>query len=314
MAIEITRPGKYSLIVSTPVMPAAGTLGFADSYKGLIDYDKLGALVTNPVTIEPWNPASGTRAIPLDAGILLHTGLPNPGLRKVIGRNRKLWAKLPIPVILHLVGISVDHALQAGSMLDDVDEIAAVELGLSDGIELSDALAMVEAAAKMEKPLLVRMPFYECYELAPPLAEAGADALVLTAAPRGTARDDHAGRLVSGRIYGPLIKPLVLRMVGRLRREIADEIPIIACGGIHSPQDARDYIDAGAVAVQVDTATWAQPKMLERIARDLGGWIATRHKDALLDEWNPDMGQTEAIERRAAPPEAGPDLRPGRKR
>ncbi len=314
MAIEITRPGKFSLIVSTPVMPAAGTLGFADSYKGLIDYDKLGALVTNPVTIEPWNPASGTRAIPLDAGILLHTGLPNPGLRKVIGRNRKLWAKLPIPVILHLVGISVAHALQAGRMLDDVDEIAAVELGLSDGIELSDALALVEAAAKMEKPLLVRMPFYECYELAPPLAEAGADALVLTAPPRGTARDDHAGRLVSGRIYGPLIKPLVLRMVGRLRREIADEIPIIACGGIHSPQDARDYIDAGAVAVQVDTATWAQPKMLERIARDLGGWIATRHKDALLDEWNPDMGQTEAIERRAAPPEAGPDLRPGRKR
>ena len=73
----------------------------------------------------------------------------------------------------------------------------------------------------------------------------GADALVLTAAPRGTARDIHAGRLVSGRIYGPLIKPLVLRIVGRLRREIPDEIPIIGCGGIHSPGDARDYIDAG---------------------------------------------------------------------
>ena len=78
--------------------------------------------------------------------------------------------------------------------------------------------------------------------------------------------------------------------------------------------DARDYIDAGAVAVQVDTATWAQPRMLERIARDLGGWIATRHKDALLDEWNPDMGQTEAMERRSSQPDAGPDLRPSRKR
>ncbi len=309
MAIEITRPGKYSLIVSTPVMPAAGTLGFADSYKHLVDYDKLGALVTNPVTIDAWNPASGTRMIPLDAGILLHTGLPNPGLSKVISRNRKIWAKLPIPVILHLVGTRVDQVVQAGEVLDEVDEVAAVELGLSDDIDLEDARAMVEAA-KMEKPLLVRLPFYECYELALPLAEAGADALVLTAAPRGTARDIHAGRLVSGRIYGPLIKPLVLRMVGRLRREIPDEIPIIGCGGIHSPGDARDFIDAGAVAVQVDTATWAQPKMLERIARDLGGWIATRHKDALLDEWNPDMGQTEALERRAAQPEAGPDLRP----
>lgn len=302
MAIEITRPGKYSLIVSTPVMPAAGTLGFADNFKGLIDYENLGALVTNPVTIEPWNPVSGTRMIPLDAGILLHTGLPNPGLSKVISRYRKTWANLTIPVILHLVGTNVRQIEQAGRMLDEVDEVAAVELGLSDDLNEADALDMVKAAAKMEKPLLVRLPFYECYQLALPVAEAGADALVLTAAPRGTARDQHAGRLVSGRIYGPLIKPLVLRMVGRLRREIPQDIPIIGCGGIHSPQDARDYIDAGAIAVQVDTATWAQPKMLERVARDLGGWIATRHKDALLDEWNPDMGHTEAMQRRASPP------------
>ena len=302
MAIEITRPGKYSLIVSTPVMPAAGTLGFADNFKGLIDYENLGALVTNPVTIEPWNPVSGTRMIPLDAGILLHTGLPNPGLSKVISRYRKTWANLTIPVILHLVGTNVRQIEQAGRMLDEVDEVAAVELGLSDDLNEADALDMVKAAAKMEKPLLVRLPFYECYQLALPVAEAGADALVLTAAPRGTARDQLAGRLVSGRIYGPLIKPLVLRMVGRLRREIPQDIPIIGCGGIHSPQDARDYIDAGAIAVQVDTATWAQPKMLERVARDLGGWIATRHKDALLDEWNPDMGHTEAMQRRASPP------------
>ena len=302
MAIEITRPGKYSLIVSTPVMPAAGTLGFADSYKGMIDYEKLGALVTNPVTLDAWNPAAGTRMIRLDAGILLHTGLPNPGLNKVIRRYRKTWANMPIPVILHLVGATVQHIERASGLIDEVDEIAAVELGLSDDLDEGDALALVRTAAKMEKPLLVRLPFYECWQLALPIAEAGADALVLTAAPRGTARDRHSGRLVSGRIYGPLIKPMILRLVGRLRREIPEEIPIIGSGGIHSPADARDYIEAGAVAVQVDTATWAQPKMLERIARDLGGWIATRRKDALLDEWNPDMGHTEALQRRATTP------------
>ena len=307
MAIEITRPGKYSLIVSTPVMPAAGTLGFADSYKTMIDYEKLGALVTNPVTLDAWNPAAGTRMIPLSAGILLHTGLPNPGLSKVIGRHRKTWAKLPIPVILHLVGTSTRDVERASRLIDEVDDIAAVELGLSDDFAEAESLALVHAAAKMEKPLLVRLPFYECAQIALPVAEAGADALVLTAAPRGTARDTNSGRLVSGRIYGPLIKPMILRMVGRLRREIPEEIPIIGSGGIHSPADARDYIDAGAVAVQVDTATWAQPKMLERIARDLGGWIATRHKDALLDEWNPDMGYTEALQRRAAQSSASAD-------
>ena len=307
MAIEITRPGKYSLIISTPVMPAAGTLGFGDNYNRLIDLSKLGALVTNPVTIDPWNPASGTRMVPLDAGILLHTGLPNPGLKKVISQQRKSWAKMSIPVILHLVGTTVDHVERAGEVIDEVDEIAAVELGLNDDIDRRAAAALVVAAAKMEKPLIVRLPFFECYDLALPLADSGADALVMTAAPRGTARDIHTGKLASGRVYGPLIKPMILRMVGRLRRQVPDEIPIIGCGGIHSPQDARDYMDAGAVAVQVDTATWAQPKMLERIARDLGGWIATRQKDAFLDEWNPDMGNTEAMQRRLSQAERESD-------
>ena len=298
MAIEITGPGKHSLIVSTPVMPSAGTVGFGDRYKALLDYQKLGAIVTNPVTIEPWNPASGTRIIPLDAGVLVHTGLPNPGLAKAISQNRRIWANMAIPVILHLIGTSVDQIKRAIDLIDDTDEIAAVELGLSDDVSEAEAVGLVAAASRMEKPLMVRLPFYECNQLALPVADAGADALVLTAAPRGTARDGHTGRLVSGRVYGPLIKPIILRMVGRLRRQIPDDVPIIASGGIHSPQDARDYIDAGAIAVQVDTATWAQPKMLERIARDLGGWIATRQKDALPDEWNPDMGHTEAIQRR----------------
>ena len=99
MAIEIARPGKQSLIVATPVMPAAGTVGFGDRYKSLLDYEKLGAVVTNPVTVAPWHPASGTRIVPLDAGVLVHTGLPNPGLSKVISQNRRVWAALPIPVI-----------------------------------------------------------------------------------------------------------------------------------------------------------------------------------------------------------------------
>lgn len=298
MAIEITRPGKYSLAVGTPVLPAAGTLGFGDRYKRLLDLSKLGALITNPVTLVPWNPASGARVVPLDAGFLLHTGLPNPGLKKVIRQYQNTWSRLSIPVILHLVGTSAPDMLRACARLDEVEAIAAVELGLSDDCTVADALAIIDAARSLEKPLLVRLPFFECMQLALPAADAGADALVLTAAPRGTVRDTASGRLTSGRVYGPLVKPMILRLVGRLRRQIPADVPIIGCGGIHSPQDARDYIEAGAVAVQVDAATWAQPKMLERIGRDLGGWIATRQRNALLDEWHPDMGTTEALQRR----------------
>ncbi len=300
MVVDITRPGKTSLLLSTPVMPAAGTVGFGDSYRRLVDYEKLGAIVTNPVTIEQWRPAYGTRIVPLQGGILVHTGLPNPGLKRVIQQNRQVWEKLPLPVILHLVGTSADHMKRAGELVDGLEVIAGIELGLNDDIDEDEAFRLVSAAAAIEKPLMARLPFYESYQLAQAVVEAGADALVVSAAPRGTARDEHSGRLVSGRIYGPLVKPLVLRTVGRLRRQIPDEIPIIGAGGVHSPQDARDYIEAGAVAVQVDTATWTQPKMLERIARDLGGWIATRRKDALMDEWHPDMGHTEAVKRQTA--------------
>ena len=67
MATEITRPGKNSLVIETPVMPAAGTVGFGDVYRELIQFEKLGALVTNPVTYAPWSPATGTRVVPLDA-------------------------------------------------------------------------------------------------------------------------------------------------------------------------------------------------------------------------------------------------------
>lgn len=297
MAIEITRPGKRSLILETPVMPVAGTFGFGKSYDGMINLEKLGALVTNPITYEAWNPAAGPRVVPLDAGVLVHTGLPNPGLNKALRLYRDTWLKLPLPVIVHLVATTPDQVRKSASRLGEEEGVDAVELGLADEITWGEAEALVKAAVdRLEKPLLVRLPVYEASEIAESVAGAGADALVVAAPPRGTARDPISGRLVSGRVYGPLVKPLILRLVGQLLRRV--EIPIIGSGGIHSAQDARDFIEAGARAVQVDSITWIQPHMLEVIARDLGGWIVTRESGALPDEWHPGMGDTEREQQR----------------
>src|SRR5262245_59541400 len=109
MAIEITRPGKNSLILETPVMPASGIFGFGDVYRGMIKLEKLGALVTNPVTYQPWQPASGTRVIPLDAGVLVHSGLPNLGISKTLAKYRTFWDKLPLPVIMHVVATNAEQ-------------------------------------------------------------------------------------------------------------------------------------------------------------------------------------------------------------
>ena len=293
MVVQLTRTGKNTLIVDTPVMPAAGTVGMAFTYHNLIQLDKLGAFVTNPVTYEPWSPATGTRVVPLDAGVLVHTGLPNNGLSKTVKEYQQVWRDMPLPVILHLVATSTDHIERAIERIDQQDMIAAVELGLDDDITWQEAGDFVKAATRRaEKPIIVRLPAYDAYEIAGAVADAGADAIVVAAAPRGTARDKRSGQLVSGRIYGPLIKPMILRLVGVLARRITD-VPIIGAGGIHSTQDARDYLEAGAVAVQVDSATWIQPRLLERIARDLGGSLITRPTKAFPDEWHPDMGDTE---------------------
>jgi dihydroorotate dehydrogenase (NAD+) catalytic subunit len=300
MAIEITRPGKNSLILDTPVMPASGVFGFGDVYRGLIKLEKLGALVTNPVTYQPWQPASGTRVIPLDAGVLVHSGLPNLGISKTLAKYRAFWDKLPLPVILHVVATNVEQIGKCASRIDAEHAVDAIEIGLNDDIGWKNAEDFVSAAVRhTEKPILVRLPLQDAYELAQPVADAGAGALVVAAPPRGTARDPYSGRLIPGRIYGPLVKPIVLRVVGQLMNRI--NIPIIGAGGIHSPQDARDYLNAGARAVQVDSVTWIEPHMLEVIARDLGGLVVTREIGAFPDEWNPGMGETTRQRRQGSP-------------
>lgn len=291
--INLVRAGKYSLQVRAPVMPSAGTYGWGDAYNTLLNVRRLGAIVTNPITRQPWSPARGTRVVPMSSGILLHSGLPNRGVHKIVKEHGKMWANSPIPVIAHLVANHIDDISQGTSVLDACEGVSAIELGLLDDITYQEAHALVRSAVdNAEKPIIVRLPLLDAYDVAEASADAGAGALVVASPPRGTARDPRSGQLVSGRLYSPTLLPIVLRAVGTLCRRLTD-IPIIGAGGIHSTQDARDFLDAGAVAVQVDSATWIKPILLERIARDLSGALVTRQHDAYLDEWHPDMGDTE---------------------
>lgn len=300
MAIEITRPGKTTLLLETPVMAAAGILGNADVYRDLIELDKLGAFITSPVTYSPWKPAEGTRVVNLSSGSLVHTGLPNPGISKVLAKHRDAWDALAMPVIMHVVATNLEQVRKCASRIDAEGSVDAMELGLNDDLRWEDCEQMVAGAVKnTEKPVLVRLPMSDPFNLAKAAVDGGASTLVACAPPRGTARDPVSGRLVSGRIYGPLVQPMILRIVSQLAEEIKD-VPIIGAGGIHSQQDARDYIEAGAKAVQVDSVTWVNPKLLEYIARDLGGLVLTRQTGALADEWHPGLGDTERKAREAA--------------
>jgi dihydroorotate dehydrogenase (NAD+) catalytic subunit len=302
--VEITRGGKNPLILENPVMAAAVTLGFdGAAYRDLLDFSKLGALVTNPVTWQARRVARGTRVVPLPAGVLVHTGLPNPGIRRVIARYRERWARSLAPVIVHVMATVPDEVAQCVAALEGCAGVVGVEIGLHDQATPAEIVPLVQAAVSHSVlPVLVRVPLYSAVESARAAAEAGAGGVVVAAPPRGTARDPLSGQLVGGRVYGPWLKAQALRAVGQVARLV--DIPVTGCGGIHSPDDARDFLEAGAVAVQVDTVTWVQPHMLEIIARNLGGLELTRVAGALPDEWQPGMGKTMRLlrQRRVAPP------------
>jgi dihydroorotate dehydrogenase (NAD+) catalytic subunit len=295
--IDLTRTGKDTLAIDNPVMPAAGTFGFdGAAYRDLIDLSKLGALVTNPITWKPRKVARGPRVVPLPSGALVHTGLPNPGMTQAIRQYGARWANSPVPVIVHVAATTPPDVARCAAALERSGGVVGIELGLHDQATPDEIAALLRAALdNTQLPLLVRVPLYTAIESARAAQDAGAGGLVVAAPPRGTGRDPDTGQLVGGRAYGPWLTAQMLRATGQVARAV--EIPVIGSGGIHSPDDARDFLDAGAIAVQVDTVTWIQPRMIEIIARNLGGLELTRAAGALADEWEPGMGQTMLMER-----------------
>jgi dihydroorotate dehydrogenase (NAD+) catalytic subunit len=309
--IEITS-GKQPLRIVNPVIGASGIFGFAGEYSRLIDLSKLGAIVTNPVTWKPRRAATGTRVVPLDSGVLVHTGLPNPGMNAVYRTYISRWKSSNVPIIVHIVATTPDEVGKCAQVLDMNEGIAAIEIGLSDQASHRDARLMIGTARQFTSlPVLARIPLYFATHVALAAEEAGADALVVAAPPRGTARDPLTGQLVGGRVYGPWLKALALRAVGQIASRT--HIPVIGCGGIHNPDDARDYIEAGAKAIQVDSVAWVRPEMVEIIARNLGGLELTRAAGALADEWRPGLGETAVLRAHllpSPPPVPPPDNLP----
>ncbi len=308
--IELTRTGKNPLVIENPVMPAAGTFGFDGApYQGLIDLSKLGALVTNPVSWKPRRVARGPRIVPLPAGVLVHTGLPNPGAARAIRHYGRSWARSLAPVIVHVVATTPDDVARCAEALAGCEGVAGIELGLHDQADADEIAEMLHAAQDAAQiPVLARVPLHNALDAAIAAEDAGAGGVVVAAPPRGTARDPDTGRLVGGRVYGPWLAAQCLRAVGQVAGAI--QVPVIGSGGIHTPDNARDFLEAGAVAVQVDTVIWSQPQALEVIARNLGGLELTRATGALADEWQPGLGETELLQRQrreSAPPGSLPE-------
>ena len=241
---------RLDLDLATPWMNAAGAVGFAPPVRWPWP-EPAGAWVTNPLSLAPRLPAENRRAFAFPGGALLHTGLPNPGLRSVLRLHAPHWRRSDLPAWVHVIGRSPDEIHQVVLRLEGIEGVAAIELGISDELSVPEALAWAEAALG-ELPLVVQVPLRRaCESWLGELAKLGASAITLSA-PRG-AIPAPDGRLAGGRLFGPALLPQVLSAVQEAQRW---RLPIIAGAGVYDFEGGKALLKAGAWGVQLDTLLW----------------------------------------------------------
>ena len=241
---------KRDLNFSTRFMNAAGSLGFAPDLRAGISLDTLGAFVTNPFSLRPRLPTSQPAVIEYPGGFLLHTGLPNPGLKSGIKKYAQKWNKSDLPIIVNLMADRPEETQNMVQMLEETENVMAVELGFAP-LLADDIILLTLEMCLAELPLIFSLPVEQVLSLGPRLLQDGAQAISISP-PRG-ALNTGSGRIVTGRLSGPSLFPLSLDIV---RSASKLGIPIIGSGGIWSQEDADAMLSVGALAVQVDAMLW----------------------------------------------------------
>ena len=257
MMIELAPNWKRSLAINNPILLAAG--GYTT------DATNIGALVTLPTTGRARAGAPMPRVVEVPGGVLMRTGAANPGLSRVLREYRRAWEQSRAPIIVALASQGARAWATMAAQLEGVANVGGIELHFNPTMDAADALRAVRTATEL--PIFAKLDLDNARAIATDCATAGANALVIGRAPRGMRIVD--GKAWYGRLYAPSVMPLALRAVAEIA-EVKLDAPIVACGGVHSAEDAREFLAAGACAVEIDSAEWIEPGMAGRMARGLG--------------------------------------------
>ncbi|MFZ0305615.1 MAG: dihydroorotate dehydrogenase [Terracidiphilus sp.] len=271
-----------------PVIAASGTFGYGIEFEEIVALDRLGAFVTKGISLEPMAGNAPPRIIQTAAGMLNAIGLQNVGVVDYLQKKLPPMKRYPeCKVIVNVFGYTVGDYLEVIARLNDAEGIAAYELnvscpnvhagGMTFGTDAGSLEYLVHRAKSgAKRPLIVKLSpnVTSVAHMAQLAANAGADAVSLVNTFLGMAIDPETRhpRLsnITGGLSGPAIKPIALRMVYETARSV--KIPIIGLGGIITPEDAVEFLLAGATAIQVGTASYADPRAAERLAKGLESW------------------------------------------
>ena len=277
-----------SVELPNPVMTASGTAGHADELAAYFDLAELGAVVVKSLSAEPWAGNAAPRVHESGVGMLNSVGLQNPGVETWLERDLPRLEARGARVVASIWGFTVESYDKAAAMLADAsDTVIAVEVNVScpnveDRRQMfahspSATAEAVEAAAACRRPRWAKLSpnVTDLTEIAGAALGAGAHALTLINTVMGMAIDPDSGALRlgagGGGLSGPAIKPVAVRAVYECRAAFP-QAPIVGVGGISSAPDAVELLRAGAQAVQVGTATFADPRAPHRVLRDLERW------------------------------------------
>jgi dihydroorotate dehydrogenase (NAD+) catalytic subunit len=292
--MKVTLAG---ITLANPVIAASGTFGYGIEFEEIVNLEHLGAFVTKGISLEPMEGNRAPRLIQTAAGMLNAIGLQNIGVEDFIATKLPALKKYPrANVIVNVFGYTVGDYVAVVERLNQAEGIAAYEINVScpnvhaggmafgsDPGSLEYLVGRVRAVSK--RPLIVKLSpnVTSIAQMAQISETSGADAvsLVNTFMAMSIDVETRQPRLtnITGGLSGPAIKPIALRMVYETARAV--KIPILGMGGILTPEDAVEFLLAGATAVQVGTASYADPRATERLAKGLETWCRGHHIEAV---------------------------------
>ena len=298
ISVQLAPKHKTGLLLANPVMPASGTFGYGTEWEGLLDIQKLGAVVCKGTTLKPRDGNAQPRLIETSSGLLNSIGLQNIGVESVIKENAPVWSKWKVPVIVNIAGDTVDEYAKVAAKLNGIPGIAGIELniscpnvdcgGMEFGIEPGTSAEVTRTVkSNTDLPVIVKLSpnITDITEIALAVADAGADAITLINTLRGMAIDINKEKPSLGNVIGGLsgraIKPIALYMVYRVAGMV--KVPIIGCGGIANTEDALEFIMAGASAVQIGTSGMADPSLFLKVLNGIELYLESKNIKSLKE-------------------------------
>ena len=275
----------------SPVIAASGTFGYGVEFAEILAVDKIGAFITKGISCEPRNGNLMPRIIETASGMMNAIGLQNVGVEAFVRDKMPEIRRMPgVVCIVNVFGFTIDDCLAVIERLNEADGIAMYELNAScpntkhggmvfgtDPEALGDLVYACKRASR--RPMMVKLTpnVTNIGGMARVAEAAGADAVSLVNTFLSLAIDVETRKPrianVTGGLSGPAIKPIAVRMVWEAARAV--NIPVVGLGGILTAEDAVEFLLAGATAVQVGTASYADPRAAEKIVSGLAKWCGS---------------------------------------